>query len=161
MLKKIVDISQLYALHLTRGDDAELLTEEEIAAHMLQILRENVTILKRRLPVGILTTLKRDKWGEIRELLVKDETNRKMISTIEKSMMIICFDLDEIDGCFNKTIIEGGNGEAHKTPSRDETSMAHQMIHGCGSDANSGNRWFDKTIQVSCMHSFYRSCTRL
>lgn len=26
--------------------------------------------------------------------------------------------------------------------------MAHEMIHGGGSDYNTGNRWFDKTMQV-------------
>lgn len=27
--------------------------------------------------------------------------------------------------------------------------MAHEMIHGGGSDYNTGNRWFDKTMQVT------------
>lgn len=27
--------------------------------------------------------------------------------------------------------------------------MAHEMIHGGGSDYNTGNRWFDKTMQVN------------
>lgn len=33
--------------------------------------------------------------------------------------------------------------------------MAHEMIHGGGSDYNTGNRWFDKTMQV-----FYSSLMR-
>lgn len=29
--------------------------------------------------------------------------------------------------------------------------MAHEMIHGGGSDSNTANRWFDKTMQVYIM----------
>lgn len=41
----------------------------------------------------------------------------------------------------------GYTGNEHVANGRDETNMAHQMIHGGGSALNSGNRWFDKTIE--------------
>lgn len=62
-------------------------------------------------------------------------------------MLIICFDLKELRSSFNSKYNYENIG--FKTASRDETNMAHQMIHGGGSSANTGNRWFEKTIQVS------------
>ena len=39
------------------------------------------------------------------------------------------------------------NGEAAADSLVARTSAAHQMLHGCSSENNSGNRWFDKTMQ--------------
>ncbi len=98
-----------------------------------------------------------------------DEINRRNISLIEKSMLVVCLDTEPVGSFYNNKYddndeddesssdhgkfgqeekAEEKNEKAHATRTRDETSMAHQMLHGCGSDSNSGNRWFDKTIQV-------------
>lgn len=68
------------------------------------------------------------------------------MSFIEKSLFIICFDLEELELSFNSNCRVDSGG--HRIAERDETNMAHQMLHGGGSFVNSGNRWFDKTTQV-------------
>lgn len=75
-----------------------------------------------------------------------DSGNQRNLSLIEKCMLVICFDLNELPTQFNsKSTYSTGS---YETSTRDETNMAHQMLHGGGSKVNSGNRWFDKTIQV-------------
>ncbi len=63
---------------------------------------------------------------------VPDKTNKESVRAIQKSIFTVCLDApvprvsDEM--YFNK--------------------VAAQMLHGGGSRWNSGNRWFDKTLQV-------------
>jgi hypothetical protein len=60
--------------------------------------------------------------------------NEEILSIIEKSIFVLC-----IDGPRSKLELEGSN---------ELTSMTMKMIHGGGSQSNSANRWFDKTVQV-------------
>ncbi|XP_068176522.1 carnitine O-acetyltransferase-like [Antennarius striatus] len=78
-------------------------------------------------PVGILTTQDRHTWSKTYSNLIKDKTNRESVSTIESSIFTVC-----LDGAMPPV-------SHHKY---------HQMVHGGGSQWNSGNRWFDKSLQV-------------
>lgn len=61
-----------------------------------------------------------------------DPTNKESVDIISKCLFIVC--LDESSVPYTRNV--------------DELNVAsHQLIHGGGSKYNSGNRWFDKTIQ--------------
>ncbi|XP_057381809.1 carnitine O-acetyltransferase-like [Daphnia carinata] len=82
--------------------------------------------------VGFLTTESRNVWGIAHEELNKDPVNRASLKAIEDSIFVMCLDKpSKIED--NATI---------------STRMALQLLHGYGSANNSGNRWFDKTLQL-------------
>lgn len=74
-----------------------------------------------------------------------DPVNRTSCEAIERALLVLCLDAP-ITTAFNSSRALASQG--HNVDGRDETNMAHQMLHGGGSKANSANRWFDKTIQL-------------
>ncbi|VVC41984.1 Hypothetical protein CINCED_3A025026 [Cinara cedri] len=141
--------SQFYVLRLTSGDDATPITEEQIAAKLLNIIIDAKKSVGSAgmYPVGILTSQKRDDWAHSRELLMKSASNRNNLALIERCLFFINFDLEIPGPEFNSVCKVGAKGY-RLFNNRDETNMMHQMIHGGGSEYCSGNRWFDKTIQL-------------
>lgn len=101
--------------------------------------------------VGFLTSDHRNFWGVMYEALRKgiflqaicilyvyhecfsDPENATSIQAIEDSIFIVCID-KPLRACDQAT---------------PRSRMALQLLHGYGSDNNSGNRWFDKTLQVT------------
>lgn len=139
----IICRSQFYCVPVQANDRGRL-NEDELCAQLLHIL-DDAPCLASPPPVGLLTGWKRNKWWEAREAILKDERNRRNLELIERSLLIVCLD-EPLPTSFNLRSQRGLKG--HTTGGRDETNLALQMLHGGGSVHNSGNRWFDKTIQL-------------
>nr|XP_043881838.1 carnitine O-acetyltransferase-like isoform X2 [Solea senegalensis] len=112
------------------NSDGTLLTVDQLCVQLEKIC--NSSSLTNMEPVGILTTQHRDIWGKIYSNLMKDKTNKESIKAIESSIFTVCLD-------------------RAMPPVPDDmycNSVTHHMLHGGGSQYNSGNRWFDKGLQV-------------
>nr|CAB3233614.1 carnitine O-acetyltransferase-like [Phallusia mammillata] len=82
-------------------------------------------------PVGILSSLDRDRWAKAYRSLVGDASNQASVKSIQQSIFTLC--LDRSDSSSNKNW---------------RSDFALNCLHGGGSQLNTGNRWFDKTIQM-------------
>ncbi|XP_077987030.1 carnitine O-acetyltransferase-like [Glandiceps talaboti] len=83
-------------------------------------------------PVGILTTENRDTWFKVNKKLTQlGASNAHIVETITRSLFILCLD-EPINGPHQHRL----------------SALANQILHGGGSHANSGNRWYDKTLQL-------------
>ncbi|KAB0800227.1 hypothetical protein PPYR_05967 [Photinus pyralis] len=134
--------NQFYCIPVQAADRGRL-NEDELCAQLLNIL-DDAPCLASAPPVGLLTGWKRHKWWEAREILQKDDRNRRNLELIDKSLLIICLD-EPLPTSFNVRNHRGGEG--HTAGGRDETNLFLQILHGGGSTYNSSNRWFDKTLQ--------------
>ena len=75
--------------------------------------------------------------------IVLDPTNLESLALIESCVFVLCLDR-AIPVSFNhQRSVDETNMNV-----RDDVSMLVQMLHGQGSNVNSCNRWFDKTMQV-------------
>ena len=83
----------------------------------------------------LLTSQARNVWFEARNQLLETEENVQVLESIESCLFIVCLD----HAPQNPTDVE-----------RSQKDMFKQMLTGMGTRFNGSNRWFDKTIQVSC-----------
>ncbi|CAN9504742.1 unnamed protein product [Ophioblennius macclurei] len=124
----VVHNFQFFVLEVYHSDGSPL-TADQLCTQLEKICEASPQTSAP--PIGILTTQHRDSWGKAYNNLIRDKTNQDSVSAIQRSIFTLCLD-----------------------PARPQTSedsyrsgAAVQMLHGGGSSGNSGNRWFDKTLQ--------------
>lgn len=138
--------NQMYCVVLQASDRGKL-SESEIASQILYVLSDAPCLPAKPAPVGLLTAEPRSTWARDRDMLQQDERNHRNLELIETAQVVLCLD-EPLGGNFNARGFTGATPSVHSAGDRDETNMAHEMIHGGGSEYNSGNRWFDKTMQL-------------
>lgn len=138
--------NQMYCVVL-KSDQIGKLSEDEIFNQLLYILSDAPCLPKTPQKVGLLTAEPRRLWAKDREELLLEEQNYRNIELIEQSLILLCLD-ESLPPSFNARGFVGATPSCHTTNDRDETNMAHEMIHGGGSECNTANRWFDKTMQI-------------
>ncbi|KAM4695911.1 carnitine O-acetyltransferase isoform 1-T1 [Rhinophrynus dorsalis] len=124
----VVHNFQFFELDVYNSDGTPL-TSDQIFTQLEKIWGTSLQTNKE--PIGILTTNHRNSWAKAYNNLIKDKINKESVRTIQKSIFTVCLD-------------------APMPKVSDELYMsrvAAQMLHGGGSRWNSGNRWFDKTLQ--------------
>ncbi|KAG8554783.1 hypothetical protein GDO81_003892 [Engystomops pustulosus] len=124
----VVHNFQFFELDVYNSDGSPL-TADQIFNQLEKIWGTSLQTNKE--PIGILTSNHRNSWAKAYNNLIKDKTNKESVRSIQKSIFTVC-----LDGPMPKV-----SDELYKS------RVAAQMLHGGGSRLNSGNRWFDKTLQ--------------
>ncbi|XP_049688797.1 carnitine O-acetyltransferase isoform X2 [Accipiter gentilis] len=124
----VVHNFQFFELDVYNSDGSPL-TTDQLFIQLEKIW--NTSLQTNKEPIGILTTNHRNSWAKAYNNLLKDKTNKESVRTIEKSICTVCLDAP----------MPRVSEDIYKS------RVAAQMLHGGGSRWNSGNRWFDKTLQ--------------
>ncbi|XP_073700682.1 carnitine O-acetyltransferase b [Garra rufa] len=119
---------QFFQLDVYNSDGTPL-TESQIHAQLLRIRSQSWKTDKE--PMGILTSEHRHTWGQAYTRLLRDKINKESVRLIEKSIFTLCLDSPVM----------------RISDEKYSSRMAAQILHGGGTYSNSGNRWFDKTLQ--------------
>ncbi|XP_018008579.1 carnitine O-acetyltransferase [Hyalella azteca] len=110
------------------GKNNQLLNVSQLQAQLQSILERST---RPAVPLGLLTTQNRNVWGQAYKALLKASAeNAASLREVQRSLFLVCLD----------AVVQPSTGNAM-------TDAALQCLHGGGTSGNSGNRWFDKTIQ--------------
>uniref|UniRef100_A0A673TP95 Carnitine O-acetyltransferase n=1 Tax=Suricata suricatta TaxID=37032 RepID=A0A673TP95_SURSU len=124
----VVHNYQFFELDVYHSDGTPL-TSDQIFVQLEKIWNSSLQTNKE--PVGILTSNHRNSWAKAYSTLIKDKVNRESVRSIQKSIFTVCLDAPM----------------PRVSEDMYRRHVAGQMLHGGGSKLNSGNRWFDKTLQ--------------
>uniref|UniRef100_A0AAQ5YV43 Choline/carnitine acyltransferase domain-containing protein n=1 Tax=Amphiprion ocellaris TaxID=80972 RepID=A0AAQ5YV43_AMPOC len=124
----VVHNFQFFVLDVYNSDGSRL-TVDQIYMQLEKIWNSSLQTNKE--PIGILTSQHRNTWGKAYNNLIKDKTNKESVRAIQKSIFTVCLDAP----------MPRVSDELY------QSRVAAQMLHGGGARWNSGNRWFDKTLQ--------------
>ncbi|XP_018426342.1 PREDICTED: carnitine O-acetyltransferase [Nanorana parkeri] len=124
----VVHNFQFFELDVYHSDGTPL-TTDQIFIQLEKIW--GTSLQSNKEPIGILTTNHRNSWAKAYNNLIKDKINKESVRTIQKSIFTVCLDAP----------MPRVSDDLYKS------RVAAQMLHGGGSHLNSGNRWFDKTLQ--------------
>ncbi|XP_070702078.1 carnitine O-acetyltransferase b isoform X2 [Pempheris klunzingeri] len=119
---------QFFQLDVYNSDGSRM-TESQIHGQLLRIRSQSWKTDKE--PMGILTSEHRHTWGQAYNRLLRDKLNKESVRLIETGLFSLCLDSPVM------------RISDEKYASR----KAAQVLHGGGTFSNSGNRWFDKTLQ--------------
>ncbi|XP_055298484.1 carnitine O-acetyltransferase-like isoform X3 [Sitodiplosis mosellana] len=117
-----------YKVTVYEESSDKFLSENQLTEQLLLILKDS----GNNEQVGLLTTEHRDTLATAYENLTQDAVNKASVDAITKSLFVVCLD----------------QPIPVSDPNEDFNLSGSQLIHGGGSKQNSGNRWFNKTLQL-------------
>ncbi|KAF8562741.1 hypothetical protein P879_06809 [Paragonimus westermani] len=136
----------LYRNRCFRLEFRDSVTHEPASPGLLYRQLEHIVSTVRKLPVappvGILTSLPRDEWCRVHAMMRQDTLNASAFTELERSLIVLC--LDDSANLPTQSIVDDENSHLCVLDER-ETVSSENALHG--NLVNSGNRWFDKSVQ--------------